>query len=170
VTIFDLRTVKLRPGEEHRVVLPVELGSVDLGGERYVPTPESPDAVLAIDRATSGTVFRLAFSVRLSGPCMRCLGDAIVPVSIDAIEYEAKDADSDELRTPYLADDRLDLSAWAHDAVALSLPEKILCREECAGLCAGCGGNLNEEACRCEPVEPQGPFARLAELREKLGG
>ena len=42
-------------------------------------------------------------------------------------------------------DDKLDLSAWARDAIALELPEKILCKAECAGLCAVCGRDLNVE-------------------------
>ena len=37
----------------------------------------------------------------------------------------------------------LDVSQWAHDAVALALPDKILCRPDCAGLCPVCGRNLN---------------------------
>lgn len=169
VTTFSLRTVRLRPGEEYRDTLPVALEPLELGGERYVPLPEEPVATLTIDRAVSGTVFRLAFEARLEGPCVRCLADAVVPLSIDATEYQAEKPESDELRTPYLADDRLDLSAWARDAVALSLPEKILCRQDCAGLCAGCGANLNVEACRCGPAEPEGPFRKLAELRDRLG-
>ena len=39
----------------------------------------------------------------------------------------------------------LDVSAWARDAIALALPEKILCRPDCAGLCGVCGKNLNDE-------------------------
>ena len=44
---------------------------------------------------------------------------------------------SDELHSEYVADDHLQLSAWARDAFALELPEQILCREDCAGLCPG---------------------------------
>ena len=40
------------------------------------------------------------------------------------------------MRTPYVEGDMLDVSAWARDAIALALPEKILCRPDCAGLCA----------------------------------
>jgi uncharacterized protein len=170
MTAFNLRTVKLRPGEEYRETLPVRLEPLEFGRERYTQIPESPQAALTIARATSGMVFRLAFDVELRGPCMRCLGEAVVPIRIDATEYQAQEPESEELRTPYLADDRLDLSAWARDAVSLSLPEKILCRDDCAGLCAGCGANLNVEPCRCPPPEPAGPLAKLAELRDKLGG
>ncbi len=65
---------------------------------------------------------------------------------------------------PYLAADRLDLSGWARDLVVLSLPPKILCRQDCAGLCPTCGTNLNLESCTCEPAAPESPFAKLADL------
>jgi uncharacterized protein len=167
---LDLRALRLRPGEEYRDTVSVELEPLELGGERYLPVPDSPLATLTIDRATSGTVFKLAFEARIHGPCVRCLGDAVVTVSIDGIEYQAESPDSDEVRTPYVVDDRLDLSAWGRDAVSLALPDKVLCRADCSGLCAGCGANLNVEPCRCEPAEPETSFAKLAELKERLGG
>lgn len=163
-----MRTVRLRSGEEFRDTLPVKLEPLELGGQRYQAVPESPDTAFGMSRASTGTLFHLAFEGSLVGPCVRCLVDAVVRVRVDATEYQAAAPDSDELRTPYLADDRLDLSAWARDAVALSLPDKILCREECAGLCAGCGANLNHEPCTCPPPEPDSRFAKLAGLRDKL--
>ena len=163
-----MRTVRLRSGEEFRDTLPVKLEPLELGGQLYQAVPESPDAAFGMSRASTGTLFHLAFEGSLVGPCVRCLVDAVVRVRVDATEYQAAAPDSDELRTPYLADDRLDLSAWARDAVALSLPDKILCREDCAGLCAGCGANLNHEPCTCPQPEPDSRFAKLAGLRDKL--
>ena len=58
---------------------------------------------------------------------------------------QATKPESDDERTEYLDDDRLDLSAWARDAIALALPDQILCRPDCAGLCPVCGKDLNAE-------------------------
>ena len=88
---------------------------------------------------------------------------------VKAREYQATNpGDADELRTPYVSDETLDLSAWARDVVALALPDKILCRADCAGICAGCGADLNREACTCGPPEPDARWAGLAELRDRL--
>ena len=145
MTTFDLRRAKLRPGEEHREAVDLLLPVFEFGGQRYLPVPEEVQAELVVTRAMTGTVFSLAFSTRLHGPCYRCLGDAVLEVPIDVREYQASSPDDDELRTPYLVDDRLDVSGWARDAVALALPDKILCRPDCAGLCPECGKNLNDE-------------------------
>ena len=77
-------------------------------------------------------------------------------------------SESDELTTPYVVDDNLDLSAWGRDAVALSLPDKILCREDCAGLCPICGRDLNAEPHEHEESEPDSRWAKLAELKDRL--
>ena len=55
-------------------------------------------AALAVTRAMTGTVFTLAFSARLHGPCYRCLGDAVLEVPIRAREYQASTPDDEELR------------------------------------------------------------------------
>ena len=70
MTRFPLRRLRLRPGEEHREALTIELEPFELGGQRYLPVPQEVPAELAIAQATSGLVLRLAFGVRLHGPCM----------------------------------------------------------------------------------------------------
>ena len=88
---------------------------------------------------------------------------------IHAREYQATNpGDDDELRTPYVSDDRLDLATWARDAVALALPDKILCRADCAGLCPVCGKDLNVEPHEHEGDAADPRWAALAALRERL--
>jgi uncharacterized protein len=169
VTTFNLRTVRLQSGEQFRDVKEVELEPLELGGQRYVPIPEKPEAALTLTRMSSGLMLELELAVRLVGPCMRCLADAGVPLEIRAREYQATSpGESDELKTPYVEDDKLDLSAWARDAVALALPDKILCREDCAGLCPVCGLDLNVEPHEHGESEPDSRWAKLAELRDRL--
>src|SRR5213592_4355524 len=128
MTSFNLRQVKLRPAEEYRDELEVELPAFEFGGQRYLPVPERIPAELVVTRANTGTVFSLAFTVRLHGPCYRCLGDAVLDVPIRVREYQASVPEDDEMTTPYVVADQLDVSAWARDAVVLALPDKILCR------------------------------------------
>jgi uncharacterized protein len=168
MTVFNVRTVKLNSGEQFRDTKRVTLEPLELGGERYVPVPEDPEATLTIGRLSSGLMFELEFEVRMIGPCMRCLADAGVTVAVSAREYQANADEAEELQTPYLADDRLDLSAWARDAVALSLPDKILCRPECVGLCPVCGKDLNVEPHEHADDATDPRWAALSELRDRL--
>ena len=168
VTTFNLRTLKLRSGEQFGDAKEIQLEPLELGGQRYLPVPETVPAQLTITRASTGTVFELGFHVRLHGPCFRCLDDAVLDLPISAREYQATSPEDDEMRTPYLEDDRLDLSAWARDALALELPDKILCRADCAGLCAVCGKNLTLEPHQHEEDESDPRWSALAELKDRL--
>jgi uncharacterized protein len=169
VTTLSLRQIRLRSGEEFRDEKDVELGSFELGGQRYLPIPGTVPAALTITRASTGSVFALSFHARIHGPCYRCLADAVIEVPISAREYQATSpGESDELKTPYVVDEHLDLSAWARDALALELPDKILCRPDCAGLCAVCGRDLNIEPHTHEEAESDPRWSALAELRDRL--
>ena len=129
--------------------------------------PPEVRSALEVQRATSGDVFRLGFAVRLHGPCMRCLEDAVLDVDVDAREYQAADGAADpELRTEYVVDDQLDLSQWARDAIALALPDQITCRPDCAGLCPVCGKNLNDEPHEHDERVSDPRWAALEALRE----
>jgi len=168
MTSFSLRSIRLRPGEEYRDEKEVELEPLQLGGQRYLPVPEKVHAELVVSRVSGGTVFELRYRTRLHGPCYRCLADAVVDAEIAAREYQATSPDSDELRTPYLAKDQLDLTAWARDALALELPDKILCRSGCAGLCPVCGRDLNVDPHAHEDEELDSRWAALSELKDRL--
>lgn len=166
MTAFSLRQLRLRPGEEHREQVGLELAPLTLGGAPYEPVPSVVDAELVVQRAQSGDVFGLRFATRLEGPCMRCLGPAAVNVAVDAQEYESSDPDApEELRSEYVRDGELDVGAWAHDQLALALPEPILCRPDCAGLCPVCGKNLNDEPHEHETIATDPRWAALEALR-----
>jgi uncharacterized protein len=133
-----------------------------------LPVPETVPAEFVISNASTGTVLVLRFNARLHGPCFRCLDDAVLELPIDAREYQATSpGEADELRSQYVEDDRLDLAAWARDAVALALPDKILCRADCAGLCPVCGKNLNDEPHEHEDATVDPRWAALESLREQ---
>ena len=168
MTSFSLRSLRLRPGEEHRDEQEIALEPISLGGQRYLPVPDKVHGELVVSRAQTGTVFELRFHTRLHGPCYRCLADAVVDVDVSGREYQAENPETDELRTPYVKDNQLDLSAWARDAVVLELPDKILCREDCAGLCPVCGRDFNDAPHQHDDEELDSRWAALSELRDRL--
>lgn len=166
MTAFNLRNAKLRAGEQLRETLDVDLEPLLLGGQEYLPEPAVVPTELTITKATTGSVFELSFRVRLHGPCVRCLADAELELPIQGREYHAAKSGDEELRSPYvIGDETVDLSGWARDAIALALPDKILCRSDCAGLCPACGRDLNAEPHEHEATPPDSRWAALEALR-----
>ena len=163
--IFDLGRLGLSSGEGRRLDLEVPVDGFAFAGQDYTVPGGSVEATLDVSHTTTGHSLRLRFRATLSGPCMRCLEEAGHAVEVDAREID-QPGGGDDLRSPYLEEGQLDVKAWARDALALALPTQIVCREECLGLCAVCGENLNEAAPgHAHEAEPDPRWAALRELK-----
>jgi uncharacterized protein len=162
--IIDLETLSLRPGEGRQIDARVRIDPVSLAGQRYEVPGGTIDARLDVSRTLSGYALRLRFEAPLEGACMRCMSDASRGVPVDAREVD-QPGGGEELTSPYISDGELDLAAWARDALSLTLPAQIACREDCAGLCPQCGVNLNAEPQHAHEREPDPRWAKLSELR-----
>lgn len=86
----------------------------------------------------------LDISYRISGECSRCLDPAFKDISYG---FEAKFALRPQEDEYALKGGRADLKRCVEEAIVLSLPSVIYCREDCRGLCPVCGANLNRETC-----------------------
>jgi uncharacterized protein len=162
--ILDLSRLGLASGEGRGLDLLVGIDPLALGGERYTAGPAAVPARLDVARTTGGGYsLRLRYELTLSGPCMRCLEAAKPRFTIDAREVD-QPGGGDELDSPYLHGDELDVHAWARDALALELPSQIVCRDECLGICAICGENLN--AAGPDHRHERAPDPRWGKLRE----
>lgn len=164
-TIIDLARLSLSHGEGARLDIDVRLAPLELGGQTYVPERDAVAARLDVSRPSNGYAIRLRFPLRVEGPCMRCLEEAAVQAEVDAREVDQSDTDDEELRSPYVIEDELDLGRWTQDAAILALPTQILCRSDCAGLCPVCGESLND----ADPADHEhdtGPDPRWSKLDE----
>jgi uncharacterized protein len=163
--VFDLGRLQLASGQGRQVDLRVELDDLAFGGQSYAAESRLADALLDVNRTRTGYSLRLRFDTRLEGPCMRCLEESHTAIEIDSREID-QPGDDDELDSPYVDGDEVDVRSWARDALALALPAQIVCRPECRGICAICGANLNEAGPEhAHERAPDPRFAKLSELR-----
>jgi DUF177 domain-containing protein len=161
--VFDLGRLSLASGEGRRLQFDVPFDDLELAGQDYRVT--AAPVTLDVSRTTTGWSLRLRYEATLAGPCMRCLEPARRTIAVDVREVD-QPGGGDELRSPYVEGDELDVQAWARDALALDLAGQVVCREDCAGLCAVCGKDLNEEPHEHERA-PDPRWAKLSELRHK---
>jgi uncharacterized protein len=164
--IVDLAALRLGPGEGRRLGIEVPIAPITLGSEVYEASPQTVAAEVEVSRMLGGGyALHMRFAASMSGPCMRCLSRAAPVVDVDAREVD-RPGGGEELESPYVTDERLDLAAWAHDAFVLSAPAQVLCREDCRGLCAICAVDLNAEPEDHHHETPRDPrWAKLSELK-----
>jgi uncharacterized protein len=164
--ILDLGGLRMSAGEGRSFELAVHVEPLTLGGEPYEVAPATLPVKLDVSRMLgNGYALRLRFLAALVGPCMRCLKDAAPQIDVDAREVD-RPGGGEELASPYLEDERLELAGWARDALVLALPTQVLCRADCAGLCAVCAADLNETGPEHTHERPPDPrWAKLSELK-----
>jgi uncharacterized protein len=161
---LDLGRLGLSSGEGVKLTPAVAIDAIELAGQRYTAPGAVADARVDVSHTTTGYALRLRYDVRLEGPCMRCLDDASHELSIDAREVD-QPGGGDDLRSPYLDGDELDLRSWARDALVLALPVQIRCAADCRGLCRVCGANLNEDPGHAHEREPDPRWAKLSDIK-----
>jgi uncharacterized protein len=162
--LFDLGGERLSAGEGRRLELEVAQEPLELAGVSYLVLPPLVAVTLEISRTTGGGyALRLRCSSTLSGPCMRCLEPAAPVVEVDAREVDVPGG-GEELDSPYVQGDLLDLRSWVRDAVALAAPDQVLCEPACPGLCPVCAVALASAG--PEHRHASEPDPRWAKLRE----
>ena len=131
----------------------------DLGG-----VPESPGVWLRGQLLQPGEDVFLRG--RLRGPllttCSRCLEKAIFPLNVEVNvsfirktegDEAADDEEEGDVDVAYFDGEEVDLAPEIRDQIVLAFPINPLCKEDCAGLCAVCGGNRNQTPCSCATRE-----------------
>lgn len=103
--------------------------------------------------------------------CSRCLSDVSVNTNLEVklilspSETERKEEAGGEIDYETYRGRKIDLNDYMREQVNLSLPYKVLCAEDCRGLCGGCGKNLNEQQCDCETRQADSRFAVLKDIK-----
>ncbi|MGD0198350.1 MAG: DUF177 domain-containing protein [Solirubrobacteraceae bacterium] len=163
---FDLGGLRLRAGDGRSLELEVLLDPLELGGQTYGALPERVPVTLDVSRTNGGGFsLRLRFEAAVNGPCMRCLADAAPAIGVDVREVDLPGG-GEELDSPYVEHELLDLRGWAHDAFALAVPDQILCAPDCLGLCPVCAVPLRDAGPEHHHERSGDPrWAKLAELR-----
>ncbi len=163
--LLDLSKIIDSPGGVVPFETTLDLSAETFGGCRPVSEP-----VLCRGRVrnTAGVMTLSGeLTTRLHGICDRCAApferEMRVPVEAVLVRELANEDDCGEW-TFLLEDDKADLDEIMTTAFVLSMDSKLLCREDCKGLCPTCGKDLNEGPCDCRPE----PDERLAVLRQLL--
>jgi uncharacterized protein len=103
--------------------------------------------------------------------CDRCLEEFAAPLAdsgrlMFSSDEELVQSGDDEIRAFDAEAREIDITDDIRDLLLLAIPAKLLCREDCKGLCPGCGANLNLESCRCSARAVDSRWQALQKLVE----
>ena len=98
---------------------------------------------------------KISFDASFKGFCDRCLEDTEISIKCDG-EYEFLLSETDKVDTEELLNEEI-IQKW---------PMKVLCSEDCKGLCLKCGRNLNTGTCECDTFIPDPRMAAIKDIFE----
>ena len=105
----------------------------------------------------------------IEAPCSRCLKtvklDLKPEVNLVLTPKESIEVEDDDINHETYVGDEVDISDYLREQIAMSLPLKVVCSENCKGLCPSCGVNLNDETCECDSQKIDPRLAVLKNLK-----
>lgn len=127
-------------------------------------------AELTILPQKQGVFFKGAIKGRAVSPCSRCLEPGYTDIDLSFELFEDFDENRDEqLGSGILKNEgglwMVNCCQVIIEQLVLAIPDKILCRDECSGLCPGCGKNMNSSPCQCGSASGDPRMAVLQQLK-----
>ena len=146
--------------------------SVDLSDLRYgnsCPVTEAVEASGTVRNTAGVLVMTGSIRTTIHGICDRCADhfdrEIDFPIDVVLVTELANEENEDEWVFP-LEGDSTDLEDIVRTVFVLNLDSKLLCKDDCKGMCCRCGKNLNDGPCSCEKeIDPR--LAALKQLLEK---
>ena len=154
------------PGASVTFSTSVDLSDLCYGVSYPVSEPVMAEGTV---RNTAGVLVMTGeISTCIHGICDRCANtfdrDVRIPIDVVLVTEMANEENEDEWVFP-LEGDSADLDDIVRTVFVLNLDSKLLCKEDCQGLCHRCGKNLNDGPCNCQKeLDPR--FAALKQLLE----
>ena len=154
------------PGASVPFSTSVDLSDLCFGVSYPVSEPVKAEGMV---RNTAGVLVMTGeINTCIHGTCDRCATafdrEINLPINVVLVTEMANEENEDEWVFP-LEGDSADLDDIVRTVFVLNLDSKLLCKEDCAGLCHRCGKNLNDGPCNCQKeLDPR--FAALKQLLE----
>lgn len=141
-----------------KMTVPIEFNTFELNGTTYEVHHKDSVNLSLTNLGNKKVLIEAKADLALQVPCDRCLKTVIVPFDIDISkeidfnltgEQRAEDLDETNFITGY----DLDVDRLICEEVLIGFPMKVLCEEDCKGICKVCGANLNDGECGCDRTE-----------------
>ena len=138
--------------------VPVGLASFEYQGENYSFLKKENVELTVQNLGERKIRIELVGAVALAVPCDRCLKEVSVPVDISmSAEFDFSGSNEESVldlnETNYIDGYELDVDKLVYEEILLGFPMKVLCKEDCKGICKVCGADLNEGECDCDRTE-----------------
>lgn len=164
--LVDISDVLLNTGKVKKYTIKYGLDSFSYKNGDYRVVSSEPFEIEVVSPDKNKLNIRGQGEIFLAIPCNRCLTDVdtIIDISID----EEIDMDADVEEQNFVEGHNIDVDKMLETEIFLNIPGKVLCDEDCKGICMVCGKNLNEGECGCDRFVPDPRMAAINDIFDKF--
>lgn len=170
--LVNLSEVLTSEGSVSSREIPVEMTAFANGLGTFRITEKTPAAFTFTNIGAGKARVEGECRLRFDAVCDRCLTDVPVALrlsfdrTVASPEAVSGDEDADRTAQSFMEGYSLDTEALVRDEILVNWPMKILCKEDCRGVCPVCGQNLNERECGCDTFVPDPRMAAIKDIFE----
>lgn len=153
--LINLAKIMSTKGKIEQIEAPLELECVILDGVSYPVKEKNPVRLQITHLGNRKVNVEGETTVSLKIPCSRCLDDVETFFDIHISKnLDFNDTDEDRIKeldeANYISGYDLDVDVLVCNEIVIGFPLRVLCKEDCKGLCMVCGCNRNHETCDCD--------------------
>lgn len=168
---IELTDIITCEGKEMSKQAEVELTSFDSKLGRFPIVKKAPFVLKFTNESNKRLLIQGETEVTIAIPCDRCLEtvERIFPIIVDKeLDLTGNDEEKSMEGSSYIIGTSLDVDQLIFGEILVSWPMKVLCREDCKGICRRCGANLNQTECQCPKTEPDPRMAAIQDIFNKF--
>ncbi len=133
---------------------------------------KSPVSLRLTNQENKRLLIQGTVDMTLGIPCGRCLEEVPTSLHFDIDKELTIDdgvcVDEDMENTDYLIGFEMDVDKLVYAEILVNWPMKVLCKDDCEGICKVCGMNLNKGACNCQRTELDPRMAAIQDIFNKF--
>ncbi|MGN0298108.1 MAG: YceD family protein [Lachnospiraceae bacterium] len=170
--LIELSQLYTQNGKQMTFDVPIEMDEFSSSFGNYLVLEKAPVHLVIYHSQKRKLQITGDLHIVLEIPCDRCLDPVAYPFDL-SIEKELDMNESDEQRNQnldeqaYIQGNELDVEMLVRGELIVNMPMKVLCAEECKGICNKCGTNLNHGSCNCDATELDPRMSVISDIFKK---
>ena len=166
--LINLTDVFTEEGKSVAREVLLELETISFQGEEYRIVEKTPVAIKLTNIKPGRAMIEADVTVTTAHVCDRCLKNVNhefnLHIAEEAVSPETVDTDEEAEAQEFMEGYQLNVDSLVSNEIFTCWPMKILCREDCKGLCKVCGKDLNEGDCGCDSFVPDPRMAAIMDI------
>ncbi len=165
--IIDLWSLLSQEGKVNSQLADIEMDAFDTKVASYKVIEKNPVSLTFTNIGDKHILVEADIDVSLSIPCDRCLSEVRTDIKLNAskeVDLNEGSVEEDKDATPFMNGTLFDSENFVYGEILVNLPMKVLCNENCKGICNRCGTNLNHGSCGCDTTELDPRMAKVLEV------